>query len=766
MVLVTLGVQFLTWLADQYSIIQQGTYLSGPTWFAATWGQGFALAIVILPLAFLTRAPQLRAVYRAWALALALLFLFALARLLPQPEKQAAALAQILLAILAALALWRLGIASGRRATPGRRPLALAVLFGALLWLPWLVWGALGSPLDVLLNALAAYAFGLGAALLLSYFLLAPLADGEPGGHAGALFGGFAAGVALLIMGSGFGFAGSQLLLITTLPALGFALAALARFAPGPVAAWPALAILVGDATAAPLLFFDPNELQILLGDNEIPTWATRATLVGLVLAWLLGIALTAWRRRLAGPPPAGPLRLATGAVLLALVLVYFLGGQPGFYGDQLFVMLKEQPDVSAAGQLTDRAERARYVYSTMTQTAQTTQASLRSTLDQWRIPYRPYYLVNSIEVDAGPLLRAYLASRPEVERVLASPHLRPLPEPLPVARGSAGAPNGPVWNVTSVGADRVWQELRVTGKGVVVGQSDSGVQGDHPALSPGYRGRGGQDDYNWLDPWSHSPTPRDLSGHGTHTTGSVLGRGGIGLAPDAEWFACVNLERNLGNPPLYLNCMQFMLAPYPRQGDAFRDGDPARAAMVTNNSWGCPPVEGCDAGALRVATNALRAAGIFVVASAGNEGPSCGSVSDPIAIYDAAFTVGAIDEQGNVTDFSSRGPVTVDGSGRVKPDLVAPGDKVLSSFPRSTYAVESGTSMAGPQVVGVVALMWSAQPKLVGNVARTEQILRETAKPYQGTRLGCFAGGTPNDAYGYGEVDAYAAVKAALAER
>ncbi len=207
------------------------------------------------------------------------------------------------------------------------------------------------------------------------------------------------------------------------------------------------------------------------------------------------------------------------------------------------------------------------------------------------------------------------------------------------------------------------------------------------------------------------------------------------------------------------------MLAPYPRSGDPFKDGDPARAAHVLNNSWGCPPIEGCDPGSLLPAVRALRAAGIFVVASAGNEGPRCSSVEDPIAIYDAVFSVGAIDQDGNLADFSSRGPVTVDGSDRVKPDIVAPGVDVLSALPGGTYGPLDGTSMAGPHVAGVVALMWSAQPKMIGNIDRTEQILQETARPYEGMPSGCFDGSVPGDGAGYGVVDAYEAVKAALAE-
>jgi hypothetical protein len=71
---------------------------------------------------------------------------------------------------------------------------------------------------------------------------------------------------------------------------------------------------------------------------------------------------------------------------------------------------------------------------------------------------------------------------------------------------------------------------------------------------------------------------------------------------------------------------------------------------------------------------------------------------------------------------------------------------------------------MAGPHVAGVVALMWSANPSLIGNIERTEEILRMTATPYDGSLPSCVnSPGIPNNAVGYGIVDAYEAVKMAL---
>ena len=99
-----------------------------------------------------------------------------------------------------------------------------------------------------------------------------------------------------------------------------------------------------------------------------------------------------------------------------------------------------------------------------------------------------------------------------------------------------------------------------------------------------------------------------------------------------------------------------------------------------------------------------------------------------------------------------------------MKPDIVAPGVNVRSSLPGSTYGENSGTSMAGPHIAGVVALLWSAQPKLIGDIDKTEQILISTARPYEGTPSGCDRSELPSNGAGYGVVDAYAAVRAAQA--
>jgi subtilisin family serine protease len=474
------------------------------------------------------------------------------------------------------------------------------------------------------------------------------------------------------------------------------------------------------------------------------------------------------------------------------------LAGQTGFYGDRLFVILKEQADVSAAANMEDYNGRRQFVYDTLTHHANETQADLRGSLDGWGVDYTPYYLVNAIEVRGGLLHRLWLSTRPEVDRIIPSPVLRPTHSGLDIPTQLGTAPPAPQWNLTNIGADRAWAEWGARGQGIIIGQSDSGVQWDHPELIDSYLGRDGHHDGFWLDPWRGTAVPTDANGHGTHTLGSVLGNS-VGVAPDAQWFGCANLVRNLGNPALYLDCLQFMLAPYPQGGDPFVDGRATQSAHVLNNSWGCPEnYEGCDPLSLLTAVRALRAAGIFVVASAGNSGPDCSTITDPLPLYGEVFSVGAVDVNNNIASFSSVGPVLADGSGRTKPDIAAPGVDVLSAWPDNGYAYSSGTSMAGPHVAGVVALIWSANPDLMGDIEATEEILRASATPYKPTAATSFPTGmeqmdaetaallspmlnqaadptgdtclaqtdtavVPNNIAGYGIVNAYEAVRLAL---
>jgi subtilisin family serine protease len=244
---------------------------------------------------------------------------------------------------------------------------------------------------------------------------------------------------------------------------------------------------------------------------------------------------------------------------------------------------------------------------------------------------------------------------------------------------------------------------------------------------------------------------------------GTIAGDDGagnqVGMAPGAKWIGCRNMNQGIGTPATYIECFEFFLAPYPVNGTPAQ-GDPDRAPDVSNNSWGCPASEGCSPGTLLAAVQAQRAAGILTVVSAGNSGSSCGTVNTPAAIYDESYSVGSHTIANAISSFSSRGPVTVDGSNRLKPDITAPGSNVRSSTRTSTtsYGSLSGTSMAGPHVAGAVALLWSAKPALRNDIATTEALFNDTAVHVMDSTCGSPTS-VPNHVWGWGRLDVRAAV-------
>src|SRR5262249_7157934 len=148
-----------------------------------------------------------------------------------------------------------------------------------------------------------------------------------------------------------------------------------------------------------------------------------------------------------------------------------------------------------------------------------------------------------------------------------------------------------------------------------------------------------------------------------------------IGMAPGAKWIACRSIDgvADLTSPARTIECMEWFLAPYPIGGG---QGDPTKAPDITINSWDCTPTDGCSTDTLQVAVEAQAAAGIMMVVAAANDGPNCSTIMFPPAIYEAAYTVGALNTgTDNIAPFSSRGPVTIDGSNRIKPDITAPGN-------------------------------------------------------------------------------------------
>ena len=482
-------------------------------------------------------------------------------------------------------------------------------------------------------------------------------------------------------------------------------------------------------------------------------------------------VVLPAWRSAgESGDVPASIVSKVAGWVLSATAQA---GEAP------VMVVLSTQADLSGAAALPSKEEKGRFVTEALRRTACETQGPLLERLRQLGVPHRSFFAANAVAVTAGRELVLELASRGDVRRIEGDARVAAdLPKPQAgVFGGSSIAAVEP--GITQTRAPEVWATGK-TGAGIVVAGQDTGISWTHPALQAAYRGWNGaaaSHDYNWHDSihssfgpcGANSPVPCDDDAHGTHTMGTVAGLSGanqIGMAPGARWIGCRNMDQGNGTPSTYLECFEFFLAPYPVGGTPLQ-GDPAMAPHVTNNSWGCPLSEGCAADTLRLALVAQRAAGIFTSVSAGNSGPGCSSVSDPPAHYAESWTVGALQTGStSIASFSSRGPVTLDGSNRTKPDIVAPGTGTRSCTLSGGYTTMSGTSMASPHVAGAVALVWSAQSALVGQVAQTEKILADSAvriEPVPATACSSTAGVLPNNVFGWGSLDVKAAVDLAL---
>src|SRR5437773_5632475 len=402
-------------------------------------------------------------------------------------------------------------------------------------------------------------------------------------------------------------------------------------------------------------------------------------------------------------------------------------------YGQQaeFFVVLADRADLSRAANLPTKTEKGRFVYQTLLDKAQRTQGPILQWLRERKVEHQSFYIVNAILVKGTRQIADTLAARPDVARVEGNPRIyNSLPQPGPAteAPSQPEAPKTIEPGITYVHAPDVWG-LGFTGEGIVVASADTGVRWTHNALKPHYRGWDGTNadhDYNWHDSihdsvgnvcGNDSPEPCDDQAHGSHTTGTMVGDDGagnqIGMAPGAKWIGCRNMDAGVGTPARYIECMEWFLAPTRIGGG---DPDPTKAPDITNNSWHCPPDEGCSFDSLQAAVEAQAAAGIMMVSAAQNAGPGCSTVENPPGIYEATYSVGALDTgTDTIASFSSRGPVTTDGSGRIKPDIAAPGNPTRSctNDTDSSYAAFSGTSMATPHIAGAIALLWNAIPSL-----------------------------------------------------
>ncbi len=293
----------------------------------------------------------------------------------------------------------------------------------------------------------------------------------------------------------------------------------------------------------------------------------------------------------------------------------------------------------------------------------------------------RQYFVVfNGVAIDAPPDVAAQIRSLPYVKRVVADRLVHALADSA---------------NLTVIGAPKVWSSLGSRGKGVTVAIIDTGIDYTHEALGngfgPGFKVTGGWDFVN------NDADPFDDNGHGTHVAGIIAGLSSTitGVAPEATLMAYKVLSASGSGSD------SNVIAAIERAADPNGDGNTSDHVDVANLSLGGG---GNPDDPASVAIDNATTAGVAFAVAAGNSG-AFHTIASP-GTARSAITVGASDLADKIASFSSRGPNMKNIA--IKPDVVAPGVAILSSFPGNQYATLSGTSMATPHVAGAAALLKS----------------------------------------------------------
>lgn len=430
----------------------------------------------------------------------------------------------------------------------------------------------------------------------------------------------------------------------------------------------------------------------------------------------------------------------------------------------KVLVLLRSQVDLAALdqqlySQKSSMQQRAYQVITALKQNAESTQGSLKSYLDSKLessdvYTYQTFWISNLFTIEAKTQVVYELMNRLDVAEMDLDALLE-LDKPEKVegfVEGTESVEPG----LRIINAHLLWAQ-GITGQGRLVMDIDTGVFPNHPALNFKWRGNHVPSNQAWFDP-AGTTVPSDCDGHGSHTMGTMVGWSPttgdtVGVAPDAEWIAAKTI---CSSPHTSNSVAAFQWAIDP-------DGNPSTIDDMPdaiNNSWYDPDVTNECSGIYKTTLDAVEAAGIAVVFSAGNNGPGTSTITKPknintnnVNVMCTAAIDGASYLGGNtnpIASFSSRGPSLCGGTGSllIKPEVSAPGVSVRSSGSATGYTVLSGTSMASPHVAGAVALLKQFAPNLTG-----KQIL----EALYNTAVDLGAAGEDNN-YGMGLIDVYAA--------
>lgn len=279
--------------------------------------------------------------------------------------------------------------------------------------------------------------------------------------------------------------------------------------------------------------------------------------------------------------------------------------------------------------------------------------------------------LVDGVAVQLPAGVEKKLKDSSMVEGIYPDAAVRP-------AGGSAAVGQEIPWGITRIGADRAW--VRSTGKGVRLAVIDSGIDIDHPDLAGNIKGG-----FNAI---KHRDGFNDGFGHGTHVSGIIAALnnayGVVGTGYNISLYGVKVLDDSGAG---YLSDLIEGL-----HWAVKKHMQVVNISLETDED--IPPFHKAIARA--------NAAGIVIVAAAGNEG---GATAYPAA-YPEVISVSAVDKDGNIAPWSNFGKI----------EMAAPGVDILSTIPEgmipeTSYYPSSGTSMASPHVAGTVALLLATKP-------------------------------------------------------
>ncbi|MBC7387249.1 MAG: S8 family serine peptidase [Cryobacterium sp.] len=359
----------------------------------------------------------------------------------------------------------------------------------------------------------------------------------------------------------------------------------------------------------------------------------------------------------------------------------------------------------------------------------------------------KPLWIINAVALTIPSEKLSLLQNHPDVSAIYANREVRIIRDFRSSDRSAMAEPF--TYGLQMINIPQLRSEKSTaTGKGVVVGILDTGVDANHPDLKGKVVG--------FHDFVNGKTEPYDDHGHGTHVSGTIAGGNAsgtaIGIAPDAKIImAKVFGSNGSSSTEQLLEAMQWISDP---DGDPKTHDEPA----LVSNSWGggspSPTADPADDVFCQAIASWMKL-GIFPVFAAGNAGPRSGTVGTPGACP-AAFAVGATDSKDVVASFSSRGPTVWKTGTLTKPNISAPGVAILSAAPGGNYQTMSGTSMATPHVAGLLTLIYQAVPNI--SIDDAARLLSSTSKDLGSKGM--------DTEYGAGRIDALAAVRGAKALR